>query len=130
LRQRYSNNQRVRVFYQVWQQPLMTFSSRHVVDQVIRLCGGENIFAALPGLTPQVSTEAVIASDPDVIIAADFDDGSRVHDFWQRWRQLRAVRNGHVYVIHPDILHRSTPRILQGAAQLCDYLESVRSTQP
>jgi iron complex transport system substrate-binding protein len=127
LRRQYSQKKTVRVFYQVWQQPLLTFSSRHLVDQVIRLCGGENIFARLPGLTPQVSIEAVVASNPDVIIAGDYTDGAGLRAYWGQWQGLKAVKRKHIYAIHPDLLHRQTPRLLQGAAELCSIIDTVRN---
>jgi iron complex transport system substrate-binding protein len=106
----------------------MTFSSQHLVDQVIQLCGGQNIFAGLPGLTPRVSIEAVVALNPDVIIAGDHTDGSGLQAYWGQWQQLKAVGQQHVYAIHPDLLHRQTPRLLQGAARLCSIIDEVRNS--
>lgn len=111
---------RLRVFYQIWDRPLMTINGEHLISDVIRLCGGENIFAELPALTPKVSTEAVIAADPDMIIASGMaEERPEWLDEWHRWKSLRAVRKGQLKFIPPDLIQRATPRLLQGAEQMC-----------
>jgi iron complex transport system substrate-binding protein len=62
LRTQYANRPPVSVFYQVWDQPLMTLNGEHMVSDVIALCGGRNVFAKLEPLVPTVSTEAVLAA--------------------------------------------------------------------
>jgi iron complex transport system substrate-binding protein len=73
------------VFYQIWNRPLMTVNGEHLINEVIRLCGGRNIFVTLPVLTPKVSEEAVIAADPDVIIASGM--GRERPEWLDDWRQ-------------------------------------------
>ena len=65
-----------RVFYQIAPQPLMTVNGEHFIGQAIELCGGENIYAAVPGLTPIVGIEAVVVAAPDVIVANDYTRGA------------------------------------------------------
>lgn len=127
LRREYQDRPRVRVFYQIWHQPLMTVNGEHLISKVMALCGGENIFADLPTLAPQVSTEAVVVADPQAIIAS----GKALErpdwlQSWLKWEALTAVKLDSVYVIHPDLIQRHTPRILQGAQQMCRHLEEVR----
>ena len=128
LRAKYGGGRPVSVFYQVWHQPLMTINGEHLISQVITLCGGRNVFAGLPTLAPKISLEAVLQQDPEVIVAGN---SARVHPGWkaewQRWPGLRAVKNGHLFQIDPDIIQRHTPRILQGAELLCDQLRQVRA---
>lgn len=117
----------IRVYYQVWDRPLMTVNGTHLVSDVIRLCGGSNVFADLPDLAPQISIEAVLARDPQVIVVAagQEENGSQLAP-WRRWTRLAAVRQGHLYEIGRDLLVRHTPRILDGAEQLCRILDKVR----
>jgi iron complex transport system substrate-binding protein len=111
------------LFYQIWDRPLMTVNGEHLINEVITLCGGRNIFAALPLLTPKVSTEAVIAADPEVIIASGMGaERPEWLDDWRRWPQLRAVKNRHLYVINPNLIQRATPRLLDGVAQMCRFI--------
>jgi len=115
------------VFYQIWDQPLMTLNGEHLFSDVVQLCGGENIFHALPALAPQVGIESVLQADPDVIvIAADSEDTSLLAA-WQRWPQLSAVEQGHVYTVQREQLVRHSPRILDGAERLCDLLDAART---
>ena len=124
LRRRYSGGDVVSVFYETWQHPLMTVNGQHIISDVIRLCGGRNVFADLPALAPQIDREAVLAANPDVIIAGD-DSGEQLAA-WRRWPELAAVRRHHLYSIPRELLVRDTPRLLEGAGQLCRLLETVR----
>jgi iron complex transport system substrate-binding protein len=71
LRMRYADRPAVNVFYQVWNRPLMTLNGTHTVSDAIALCGGRNVFAGLAPLVPMVSTEAVVAANPEAIVTAD-----------------------------------------------------------
>lgn len=126
LKKRYAQRQVVKVFYQVWEQPLMTVNGEHLISAVIRLCGGHNIFDTLPTLAPQIGVEAVLAADPDVIIIGADVENSPLLAGWQRWPKLSAVSQGHVYAIQRELLVRNSMRILEGAEQLCVRLEGAR----
>lgn len=127
LAARYSQRPPVAVFYQIWKQPLMTVNREQIISDAIHLCGGRNVFAALPILAPTVTVEAVIAANPEAIVASGMGD-SRPEwlDDWRRWTTLNAVAGDNLYFIHPDLIQRHTPRILDGAEQLCVHLETVR----
>ena len=130
LRERYAASSPVRVFYQIWQQPLMTVNGQHLVSDVIRLCGGSNVFSDLPELAPSVSLESVLQRNPQVIIAgSDMANTSALTAQWQHWTGLSAVQGSHLYTIRRELLVRHTPRILDGAEQMCEILESVRKIQ-
>jgi len=127
LRTHYSTARPVSVFYEIWHEPLMTLNGRHMISDVIELCGGRNIFAALPTLTPTVSMENVLAADPEVIIASgSLYNDARLLEAWRKFPRLRAVREGQLYFIHPDLMQRQTPRLIEGARQLCAQLDVAR----
>lgn len=124
---RYSKRPPVTVFYEIWNPPLMTINGEQIISDVLRLCGGVNIFADLPVLAPTVDMEAVLHMDPEAIFMGDMQDRSTDQDnHWQRWKSLRAVQAGNLFRIPPDLMHRHTPRILQGAEMLCADLEQAR----
>ena len=128
LRQRYADRPPVGVFYQVWRQPLMTVNGEHLISDVIRLCGGRNVFAGLPVLVPRIDIEAVLAANPDVIIAGTGGTSESAElEGWSAWPQLAAVAQGRLYGIRRELLVRHSPRILDGAEQLCGILEALRS---
>lgn len=127
LRARYTDAVPISVFYQLWHQPLMTANDTHLIGKVIRLCGGRNVFGKLSQLTPTISVEAVLAVAPEVIIASGMDaDRPEWLDAWRRWSQLPAVKYDALYFVPPDLIQRHSPRILQGAQQLCAHLEYAR----
>ena len=130
LVERHSQASPVRVFYEIWHQPLMTVGGRHLISQLIRLCGGQNIFAELDVLAATVDREAVLMADPEAIIAS----GSTAQrppwlDQWLDWPQLKAVKHGHLFFIPPDLIQRHTPRVLEGTRRLCDQLQQVRASK-
>jgi iron complex transport system substrate-binding protein len=130
LRRRYAHRTEVSVYYQVWAHPLMTVNGQHIVSDVIRLCGGHNVFAALPALAPQIDREAVLAADPDVIVVGEAAAGPAASlNAWRRWPELKAVRQQHLYAIPRELLVRHTPRLLDGAEQLCRLLDGVRESR-
>jgi iron complex transport system substrate-binding protein len=126
LQQKYSNVRRVAVYYQIWQSPLITFGGDHLVSDVLRLCGAENIFTDVKPLVPRVGVESVLAADPEVIIVGQYTDVEAAFDLWGQWLQLQAVSKDHLYKVDPYLLHRHTPRIIQGAEQLCEAIDHAR----
>lgn len=130
LRSKYQGRDKVSVFYQTWNHPLVTINGEQIISDVLKLCGGENIFARLPGLAPTVSIEAVLQADPQAILTSSTDHSPPTGlDEWKRWPQLRAVRNEHLYYVSGDLISRPTPRILQGMAEVCGKLDEVRTTK-
>jgi len=127
LRERNAGARRIRVFYEIWDAPLYTIGGRHLITEAIRLCGGENVFAALTLPAPAVDVEAVLAARPDAIIAGA-DRGVRPVwlDYWRRWPDLPAVASEHLYVVDADLLHRPGPRFLDGVEALCAVVDKAR----
>jgi len=118
----------VRLFYQVWSDPLITLNGQHMVSDMIELCGGINIFADAIPLVPYVNIESVLAADPQLIIAGgDQQQQLTQLDRWQQWGSLSAVKNQHLYSIASDLMQRHSSRILDGAQLVCDYIDQVRS---
>lgn len=128
LRKVYAKELPVSVFYQIWHEPLMTVNGEHMISDVISLCGGANIFAGLSALTPVVSKESLLAADPQAIIASVSLEKAKtgVEQTWQRYPRLNAVKNHHLFYVHPDLIQRQTPRILQGARLICEQLAKAR----
>ncbi|SDC69610.1 cobalamin-binding protein [Paraburkholderia lycopersici] len=132
LRARYARRTPVSVFYEVWDQPLMTINGSHMISDVIALCGGRNVFAALGPLVPTVSTEAVLAANPDAIVTAAQGATSPEHPLpslerWRAWPALAAVARGNLFAVDGDLLTRPAPRLAEGAGQLCKDLDAART---
>jgi iron complex transport system substrate-binding protein len=128
LRQRGHAASAVRVFYEIWHQPLYTIGGAHLISAAIELCGGENVFRELSLPAPSVSVEAVLAARPSAIIAGT-DGALRPAwlDDWRQWADLPAVRAGNLFVVDANLLHRAGPRFVDGAEALCAVIDRARA---
>ncbi|MDT6960403.1 cobalamin-binding protein [Cupriavidus sp. SZY C1] len=131
LRRTYAGRSPVTVFYQVWQQPLMTLNGQHLVSDLLTLCGGRNLFATEAPLVPTVSVEAVIAGNPEVMLTAAMgatrpDKPLADFSIWEKWKQVTAVARNNLFTIDGDLVNRAGPRVVQGAAEICKDLEVAR----
>lgn len=132
LRKQYSERSSVDTFYQIWNKPMKTVGGKQIISEVIRLCGGRNVFFRLDTFAPTVSVEAVISANPEVIIGSGMGGASAKLrppwlDDWKYWRSVTAVARDNLFYIPPDLIQRHTPRLLDGAELLCQQLEVARS---
>ena len=128
LKREYAGRIPVNTFYQIWNEPLFTVNGKHLISEVIRLCGGRNIFHDLHTLSARVSLEAVLQADPEVIIASGADNRRPPWlQEWYHWPSLKAVKNHDIFFIPPDLIQRHTPRILEGARMMCKYIDAART---
>jgi iron complex transport system substrate-binding protein len=125
LTRAYARAPRIRVFIELDDQPVYTVNGKHIISEVVELCGGRNVFAALPQLAPPVSLEAVIATDPEAIVSTD-DTIADPMAMWRRWDSVRAVRAGAVYSLPADTMARATPRLVAGTRATCAALDDAR----
>ena len=112
----------IRVFYEVWNNPLQTISGKHIISDVIRLCGGQNIFNDALSLAPKINMETVIKRNPDIIIASNNNVRQEWLDYWRKWPGLNAVNYHRLYFIDPDFIQRHTVRIAVGAKMMCQQI--------
>lgn len=131
LAERYAQRPPVRMFYQIWDSPLMTVNGQHLISDALRLCGGQNVFADLAQLAPTISVEAVLAANPEAVLASGMGEARPDWlDQWSRWPRLTAAARGNLFFVPPELIQRHTPRILDGAEQLCGFLEQARAKRP
>jgi iron complex transport system substrate-binding protein len=124
---RYRKRAPVRVFYQVWDRPLYTLNGSQIASDAIALCGGQNIFAGLATIAPEVSVEAVVQQDPEAIVGgAKYGPDDPGLTIWKAWPGMTAVRRGNVFALNGELLTRPGPRVADGAAQLCAVLDQAR----
>jgi len=111
------------VFVQIWDRPLMTVSGTHLISEVLRHCGGRNVFAQLPGLTASVSREEVLSARPRaILVLAPPGQGAQWSSDWDGFASL----GGRTVPLDPDLLTRATPRLLKGVEALCSALRRLR----
>jgi len=122
----YADREPIRVFYQVSARPLYTVNGKHYVSELIRLCGGRNVFADLGELAPAVDVEAVVARDPEAILASS-DAGEDAFAQWARWPELAANRYDNHFLMPADEIGRATPRLAAAARAVCEALDTARA---
>ncbi|MBA2352374.1 MAG: cobalamin-binding protein [Burkholderiales bacterium] len=128
LRERYENRRPLSLFFQVWHRPLLTINGEHLASDIMRLCGGRNIFAARKLLVPFISIEAVLGADPDAIVATSGEPGGDDGlDAWRRFKSLRAAAENNFIVLDADTMSRHTPRVVRSATVLCKEMDKLRA---
>ncbi len=131
LEARYGGRAPVTVFYQIWDQPLYTLNDAQIASDAIRVCGGHNVFGGLKVVAPEVSLEAVIAADPEAIMAGKrYDPANPGLKLWESYRSMTAVKRGNLLTVDGELLTRPGPRAIEGAGALCRALEGVRQRRP
>ncbi|WP_300498504.1 cobalamin-binding protein [Marinobacter sp.] len=128
LKKQYQGAEPVSVFYQVWDEPLMTVNDEHLIGKVITLCGGVNVFGDLDRLVPRISAEAVIGVNPEAILAGGMGEENR-HWLtrWEAFQSIDATAKENLYFVPPSLIQRPTPRILKGSQLFCEKLDDARA---
>lgn len=122
LRQRYHREVPLRVFYQVWDTPLYTVGGGQIISDALEVCGARNVFADLSLPAPQVSIEAVLQRDPEVILAGD----QAQLDAWKTWPQVAAVKQGKLLLVTDKGLERPSGQMIDATAKLCQLIAPDR----
>jgi iron complex transport system substrate-binding protein len=119
------DDQRPTVFYELFDEPLMTAGSNTFIGQMIDLVGAESIFADASEDYPQVSTEVIIERDPQVIVGPDsHGDKLTIDQLAERpgWAEISAVRDGRIYLLDGDMVSRPGPRLADVLEELAQVL--------
>lgn len=124
LQKQYQLKKPVTVFYQIGDYSLITINKNSWINQVITLCGGRNVFADMTSTASEVSWEAVIAANPDVILSDTTHPSWQSR--WQRFQTLSAVKRHNLFTLSPDLIDRAGPRLLEGAKQACHAIQAGR----
>jgi iron complex transport system substrate-binding protein len=106
------------VFYEVWNDPLMSAGTDTFISDLISIAGGVNIIDDLTGW-PEYSAETLIEKNPDIIIAPmslAADPSAITSD--ERFASIDAVINGRVYVVPDNQISRPSQNIIKGLQML------------
>lgn len=114
LRQRYQRGEPLRVFYQVWNQPLYTVGGGQIISDALSVCGARNVFDDLKLPAPQVSIESVLQRDPEMILVGD----QVQKEAWKVWPTM-AER---VRLVPDKGLERPSGQMLEAVARLCEVI--------
>jgi iron complex transport system substrate-binding protein len=125
IRERVFGRPRLRVLHVLSTDPLISSGRGSFVHDLISLAGGENIAADGKGKHPLLSLEEVIARDPQAILLSSMlSDEPMVAQkkWWEKYREISAVRTGRIRVIQADLILRPSPRIVEGLAEIARTL--------
>jgi len=125
---------RPRVFYITWHDPLWSVGSGPTIDELIEKAGGVNIFQDITG-HKMVNLEEVIARNPEVIIACTGHGEAKDEPFkWaekEPWLEgTEARKNKRVYQIDTDLVGRDGPRIVDALEWLACFIHPEIFPEP
>ncbi len=128
VKQKLAENERRKVFYEIWSDPLYTAGKGTFIDSLIDDAGGYNIAREAEGSWPTYSIESLIAADPEVYISSEHStpEGLTLAELRQRdvFREISAFKNDRLYLVDQDLVNRPSPRIIEG------YQEFIKAIFP
>ncbi len=112
-----------RVFYEITAD-LYTASPDTFIGSMLSLLKAQNVAAGAESPFPQLSAEAVIEADPEVVLLSDAGFGESLETVAARpgWGDISAVVNERVHAIDADIVDRPGPRIADGIEAMARLL--------
>jgi len=111
---------------QVWNHPFYTVGGTQLISDALTTCGARNAFGDLKELSPVIDVEAVVARDPDIIVAAAPPGaGPEWIADWKRFTTLRAVRKNNLIIFEDPRLVRLGPSVVDATDALCKALASA-----
>jgi iron complex transport system substrate-binding protein len=105
--------------------PMWTYGPGSFGDDLIRLAGGRNIAENTSSEYPEVTSEFVIAKDPQIIVyTVGVMSTTTPESIGARggWENITAVEHGYIYSIDDNLLSRYGPRIVDGLEQLAEII--------
>lgn len=131
LTSHYARAKPVTVLLQIWNRPIYTVGRTQPMSDALRVCGATNVFGDLRDVAPAIGTEAVIARNPDLIIAlASLREGAAWLAAWRRFPELNAVRSGNLIGFDDLRLTRLGPGMLDATEALCERIDQARRGAP
>nr|WP_240478664.1 cobalamin-binding protein [Pseudomonas cremoricolorata] len=121
LRAQYRRAEPLKVFYQVWDNPLYTLGGKQIISNALRVCGARNVFEDLDPPAPMVSVESVIERDPQVILGND----QAQLNAWKARKQVDAVAHARLLVVPDNGIERPSGQMIEATAKLCALIETT-----
>ncbi len=112
------------VYYEVWHEPLMTVGPGTLIDDLITACGGVNLAGDAATQYPELSDEIIILRNPDIIVYQESHGVPAANPMTRGngWQSIKAIQNGQVTEVDPDIYNRAGPRIIQAMDELLSII--------
>ncbi len=131
LQRRVTWRVRPSVFFVLGTGPIWTAGPHSYLDRLLTLAGARNAAGALRAPWGEFSAEALLRAQPDVLVAGSDADLASVLKR-EPWRSLRAVREGHVFIVKDsrinNALYRPGPDYNEGLRWLIERLSSLSTS--
>jgi len=122
LQQLPDTREKVRVYYQVYHDPLMTAGGTSIISEIIEMAGGKNVFADVGAAYPKISSEAVIERDPEIILFPHSHGTAEVPVAeiidQPGWGTITALQAERIFGLDPDKISRPSPRLAGAVEEL------------
>jgi iron complex transport system substrate-binding protein len=122
-----------KVFFQVWNDPLMSAGRDSFIGELLSLAGLQNLFDETPIRYPKVNPEVVVAGDPDVILAPSMHAAPvTIESILTRpgWSRVRAIREKRIYLLNRDTISRCGPRLVDALEEIVAVVYPERFASP
>jgi ABC-type Fe3+-hydroxamate transport system substrate-binding protein len=111
---------RPRVFWRIWDAPLITIGRGSFLSQLVDIAGARNVYEDIAAPSQQVTFEDVVRRDPEYILVGP--EGGDVVARDPAWRAIRAVREGRVRIVDTTLVGRPSVRLGEAAVHLAELL--------
>lgn len=121
------SKERPKVYYELWNEPLMSVGKNTIIGQMIEIAGGQIITGDCTEQYPQISEEVIIARNPDVMVNSYGHGDAKAPTSAEiaarkGWQNTGFVKNERIYSINTDLLSIPGPRIVEGLEQMAECL--------
>jgi iron complex transport system substrate-binding protein len=119
---------RPRVLYVVWPNPLIAPGRGTLITELLERAGGESVTGAEPFPYPRLSLETIVERRPERIIVGRHGQATAAELLrgWEHLTAVAAVREGRVYAVDGDLVHRPGPRMIEALRALARALHPER----
>ena len=110
-----------RIFFQIGLDPVITAGRGTLINEVIGLAGGINIAGSDTARYPRYSAEGIMGGCPDIVLFAPMANDKEfvtVKKFWQKFKEIPAVKNNKIYPVETDLISRASPRIIDAIEKM------------
>lgn len=111
---------RPRVFWRIWDAPLITIGRGSFLSQLVDIAGARNVYEDIEAPSQQVTFEDVVRRDPEFVLVGP--EGGEVVTRDPAWRTIRAVREGRVRIVDTTLVGRPSVRLGEAAIHLAQLL--------
>lgn len=111
---------RPKVFWHVWDAPIITIGRGSFMDELVTIAGGRNVYGDVASPSPTVSLEDVSRRNPDFILAGPVGAQTILSD--ERWKIVRAASERRVLVVDTNLVGRTSVRLGEAAVSIANLL--------